>query len=102
MAKSETSEPLRTVGGQIVGRDPLTHEYKGASDYCMHCGTEKPGPCPELERLRLERIPDEDVAAFGCEMESIDPSEGSRCDKWCHRDICPYSLHPAGGAHEEA
>jgi hypothetical protein len=84
-----------TLGGQVVGREPLHCETVGASDYCHHCGrlVTDLSPCPELERLRLENIPDEDVAAFGCSIEAADPTdEEGPCKKWCHRSDCAYTL----------
>lgn len=101
---------LRTVGGQLVGREPLKHEVNPrhpASETCMHCGGDcGPGSCPALEELRLREIPDEEIAAFGCSMEAaaidvaIDFPEilddpDLRCQKWCHRSSCSYALRPA-------
>ena len=96
----ELEKELRTVGSQLVGRIPLHCESKGASDYCRHCGKliVTNGPCKVLEELRLKRIPEEEIAAFGCWTESLDPMEGVRCEKWCRSEHCPVSLHDAEAA----
>lgn len=75
-------------------RMPRMCESKGASDYCRHCGRfiDVSGPCSFLEASRLKEIPDDEIAAFGCQIEAEYPEEGERCVKWCHRDYCPYSL----------
>ncbi|MDE2107095.1 MAG: hypothetical protein KGL39_58350 [Patescibacteria group bacterium] len=99
----------RTSGGQIVGRTPLRCEPKGASDYCCHCTREigAPGPCPVLEKMRLDMIPDSDVLAFGCQHEASVISLGypaeqaEPCEKWCHRPECAVTLAPAATAKEE-
>ena len=92
----------RTFGGKIVGREPLFCEPKGASDYCYHCGKEMVDrePCFELEKLRLEAIPDDQIAAFGCDLEAISPEENPPCNRWCHRSICVFTLK--GPHHEDA
>lgn len=87
----------RTLGGQVVGGDPLHCETAGASDYCQHCGREviDLSPCPVLETLRLKNIPDENIAAFGCAIESLDPPNEPPCEKWCHEAGCPIVLRQA-------
>lgn len=90
-----------TVGGQPVGRSPLMCEPKGASDYCQHCGrhmvSDDESPCSVLEELRLQQIRDEDIAAFGCWIESAGPTEGLRCEKWCHKSFCAFSYKTKPG-----
>ena len=45
----------------------------------------------EARRIVLEReqIPDSDVVAFGCDLES---AGHVRCEKWCHGFGCPFTL----------
>lgn len=92
----------KTVGGQPVGLETLHCESFGGSDYCRHCGrdmctaTGKPNICCTLEEVKLRLIPDEAVSAFACEIEAsciLDhPNDATRCDTWCHRENCTFSL----------
>ena len=97
------SESVRkTVGGQIVGFGPLYCESFGGSDYCRHCSrdmctsTGKPNVCYVLEEVKLRHIPDEVIAAFGCDLETScirdHPYDVIRCDKWCHKLGCSFSI----------
>lgn len=92
----------KTIGGQPVGHGPLYCESFGGSDYCRHCGrdmctaTGKPNICYVLEGIRLRLIPDGEISAFGCEIEASSvrdhPHDVTRCEKWCHRPGCAFSL----------
>jgi len=80
----------------LVPREPLNCQSISSSDYCYHCGrsmTDSGGPCKVRERPRLQQIPDSEVTAFGCRMESWGET---RCDKWCHEVVCPFVLAAAG------
>ena len=75
--------------------EPLMCESISTSDYCYHCGRsilDNGGPCKVRERPRLQAIPDSEIVAFGCRMESLGEI---RCDKWCHETGCPYTLSAA-------
>jgi len=92
----------KTIGGQLVGFKPLYCESFGGSDYCRHCSrdmctaTGRPNICYVLERIRLGFIPDKEVAAFGCDLESNcvhdHPHDVLRCEKWCHQSECTFAL----------
>ena len=80
----------------------------GGSDYCQFCGggmcssDGKPIPCPEREASRLRNIPDAEIVAFGCSLESstdqiyadagLANDDPWHCEKWCHRSNCPFTL----------
>lgn len=71
----------------------------GASDYCASCGIDmtlrRLGPCEGKLDAWLKVIPDERIAAFGCNHEAFGLKWGEKeepCKKWCHNRNCTYAL----------
>ena len=79
--------------------------FFGGGDYCMYCGRDgcSSGPCEYLQNARLSLIPDNEIAAFGCSLESgliaddIPLEHVWHCDKWCHKSKCPFTLKGTQG-----
>lgn len=71
----------------------------GGSDYCQWCGADMCGDnrnCEHLKRARLSLIPEDEVVAFGCNLEvqtlEFAPDQAEPCEKWCRSPSCPFTL----------
>lgn len=92
----------KTTGGQFVGLLPLHCEFREGvhGDRCQHCDrlwklSRVSEPCPALEKVRIGLIPDDAIAAFGCDIEALQVADGDEakpCKRWCRRPECPYTL----------
>ena len=75
----------------------------GGGDYCGWCGRDmcSTAPCRWLQEARYALIPEDEIVAFGCNLEATvmgyapDHAADMKCDKWCRRVDCPFTLKDA-------